>query len=165
MYSAPLITSHYASKHGWVRDNWDCLSSCLSWSWKQLKLHHGVGNHPAATSSEKWSNLKALRTKCDIHDLDCSSRAEPRCHHPAGVTPVQTEEADERAGEEKQLVRVGREQEREIGRLTFITYSSMYLWVLQLLSFRKTNIQIGSIFLSGSRDWTLKSIQLNAKSL
>lgn len=75
--------------HSWITDNWDCL--CSTCAWKQLIFYEGVRNHPAATSSEKWSNLKALRTKCDIHDLDSSSsRAEPPCHNWADVTPIQT---------------------------------------------------------------------------
>lgn len=87
-YLTPTHT--HMNTHGWITDNWDCL--CSTCAWKQLIFYQGVRNHPAATSSEKWSNLKALRTKCDIHDLDSSSsRAEPPCHNRADVIPIQTE--------------------------------------------------------------------------
>lgn len=65
-------------------------------------LGGGSGNHPAATSSEKQSNLKALRTKCDIHDLDSrGSRAKPPCHNLADVIPIQTKRrgSEVRSGE------------------------------------------------------------------
>lgn len=81
------LTIFNAHKHtqGWITDNRGCLSPCSTCAWKQLIFYPGVRNHPAATSSEKWSNLKALLSECDIHDLDSSgSRAKPPCHKRSG---------------------------------------------------------------------------------